>query len=87
MIRTGYSDCLYYLEPVGKRAAVRLVCACGQSHGAASWKDVDSALASGILPPVSVAKWATDPRVGATSKLAAKRCNALAKAQAAWPYS
>lgn len=87
MTRTDYSDCLYFLEPTGRGQTVRLVCTCGQSHGAASWRSVESALASGILPPSYVGQWATDPRIGATCRLYAKRRDVVATAKAAWPHS
>lgn len=75
-----------YLEPIGMREAVRLVCTCGQSHGAISWPNADMALKSGTLDPWSVRQWASNPQVGGSCRILAKRFNAVAVAEAAWPH-
>lgn len=48
------------------------------------FRSEDSAMASGLFHPAGVAKWVTDPRVGATARIYAKRFNAVEKAQAGW---
>lgn len=78
------NDCLLFIEPTGRRYnSIRMVCTCGESHGAAFFRNEEEALASGLFHPAGVALWLTDPRVGATARIYAKRFDAVAKAQAA----
>lgn len=46
-----------HLQPRGRTTAVKIVCTCGESHGLASFRNPDSALRSGLLPPASVGQW------------------------------
>lgn len=60
---TRRPDHIYYLQPWGKRDAVKLACTCGDNHGLRSWTNFDMAMADADLNRFYARLWHRNPDV------------------------